>query len=219
MESFPPEFLVAFNIDPSTLFNLNGFFAYASLYVVLAAAIMATYIGVVLAAREKITKASEFLMTRPQTRLSVFSQKIGAGIILLTLINVVFIGFLIAMYFALDNAGAAFERYLMLCGSVVIIEFMLFSIGVLLGTFLPRIKVPAAVASGVGIGFFITGMLHSLIENESARFLAPYHYIDTGLIVKSGQYEWEWLSFCGAVIVLPLILSALYYNRRDIESA
>jgi len=218
MESFPPELKAAFNIDPASMFSLNGFFSFYALYLVLAAAIMACYFGISLMGREKIAKTSDFLMTRPQSRLSIFLEKLLAGIGALVLVNAILLAFLITIFYMLDNSGSSFKTYLLLCSSIGVIQLMLFSIGVLLGVFLPKIKVPAGIASSVAFAFFITGMVYGLIKDNFIRFFAPFQYINMDYIVKNGHYEWPWLGLCIAVIIVPIVVSAIWYMRRDIDS-
>jgi ABC-2 type transport system permease protein len=200
------------------MFSLNGFFAFYSLYLVLAASIMASYFGILLMGREKICKTSDFLMTRPQSRVSLFAEKLLAGVASLMLINTILISFLAFMFHLMDTTGSSFSTYMLLCSTLVVIQLMMFSIGVVLGVFIPRIRVPAGIAASVAFTFFIIGMVYGLIKSDSIRFFAPFQYINTDYIVKNGHYEWPWLALAVVVMVVPVIVSAVWFSRRDIDS-
>ncbi|MCL2024584.1 MAG: ABC transporter permease [Coriobacteriia bacterium] len=218
LNSFPEQMREALNMDVASMFTLNGFFAFYSMYVMLASAIMACYFGVSIFAREKIAKTSDFLLAKPESRMNMYLQKLAAGWLALVGINIVFVGFLLLMYHVLDHTGASYTVYVLLALNLVIIQFMMFSIGAAIGTLAPKVRVPSGIASGVGFGLFITGMLYGIIKDDVVRFVAPFQYLSSDFIMAHSRYDWPWLGLCVAVIVVPLAVSMIWYVRKDVES-
>ena len=218
LDNFPVQMREAFNMDIANMFTLNGFFAFYSMYVMLASAIMACYFGVSIFAREKIAKTNDFLLTKPEGRAGMFLQKLAAGWTALAGINIVFVGFLLFMYNVMDHTGSSYTVYALLVFALVIIQLMMFSIGAAFATFMPKVKVPSGIAAGIGFGFFIAGMVYGLTKDNLIRFIAPFQYLDSHFIMSNSRYDWPWLGLCVAVIVVPLIASLAWYMRKDTES-
>lgn len=77
LKTYPPQTLNIIGIDDLTsIFTYNGFFAFSLTYVLLAASIMNVYFGINIFAREKITKTSDFLYTKPKKKNKSFYREV-----------------------------------------------------------------------------------------------------------------------------------------------
>lgn len=218
LESYPPEFIKAFGLDVATLFSLNGFFAFVSLYIVLTGSIMALHFGLSIFGREKRTKTSDFLLTKPISRTQVFAQKLLASLLLLVLTNIAFFITMWAMYGSLATPETSQTIYYLLGGSITLVEFIMLGIGVFIATMLPKIKVPGSIATGTAFMLFIISMLYGIFGDEWLRYVSPFKYFDAAYIMEHGAYDTPWLLLGAAIFVASIAASCVYFSKKDLAS-
>lgn len=218
LAAYPKAFVVALGIDLTNLFSLNGFFAFYSTYILLTASIMALNFGITIFSREKKTKTSDFLLTKPISRTRIFVEKCAAGAVCLLAVNALFVGFLQLMYMSMDHAGASNLVFMLITLSIVIIEFVMYSLGIVLAITMRKIKSPSSIATSVGFGFFIISMMYGIIGENWLRYLTPLKYFDLNYVMVHQSYEISWLILSVAVFALALTYSCIAYIKQDIPS-
>ncbi len=91
LASLPPGLLEAFSIDFETFMSFNGFLGYTYTYMLIALGVLAMNLGLSALGKEVSGKTADFLMTRPISRVRLLTEKILAGITLLTLTNLLMV--------------------------------------------------------------------------------------------------------------------------------
>ncbi|HUC96754.1 MAG TPA: hypothetical protein VMR16_03780, partial [Candidatus Saccharimonadales bacterium] len=68
-------------------------------------------------------------------------------------------------------------------------------------------------------GFFIVGLLDSVIGTEAIRYITPFKYFDISYIMTNGAYDWKYLITDAAVIVACIVVTYAVYLRKDIQAS
>lgn len=218
LEAYPPELRAALNIDPKTLFSLNGFLGFIGTYIMLTSSIMGLYFGLSIFGREKRLKTSDFLVAKPVSRFSIFSQKLGAGLILLGIIDAAYYATLFFAYKTVNPSNSPLGSYMLIASTIVIVQLMMFCVGAFVANVLPKVKVPGSVATSIAFMLFIISMLYGIFQDEWMRYISPYKYFDTAYIIKHGALESGWLALSIGVSVVLLGASAIIYTKNDLHS-
>jgi ABC-2 type transport system permease protein len=101
---------------------------------------------------------------------------------------------------------------------MLFIQLFFLAVGLLVSVLVPKIKSVLAFTLPIVFGFFIIGMLDSVIGAEKARYLTPFKYFDVGYIAAHTTYEWRFVITEAVVVVVCIIASYLIYIRRDIQA-
>ncbi|MEA4823689.1 MAG: ABC transporter permease subunit [Clostridiaceae bacterium] len=212
MEGFPPQFAAAFGMDVKSIFNFGGYYSFCFGYISLMGAIMATSIGVSTFAREKRAKCSDFLLTRPISRGSIFAEKLLSGLSVLIAANVVYI---LAVIIAVANNGT---DMLLASLSLLFTQLVFFAMGIFYATFVKKVRSVSSIATAFGFGAFILSALVNILEEESLRFVAPLKYFDPIKVFTDGGYELKYAVTGVAVVLLSIVLSYLRFVKSDTKS-
>lgn len=218
LETYPPQTLSIIGIgDLETIFTYNGFFAFSITYVLLAVSIMNVYFGVNIFGREKITKTSDFLFTKPKKRTKVFVEKLLAIFTVLIIINVFLFSSAYVM-FLIYGSASNFNTYLLMVISIFFIELVFVSIGILIANFATKIKNPGGIATITVFSFFIIHLLQNILKEDKIKYINPFGYFNYQDIIKNNTYD---IKFLVISILIPLILLLISYTafiKKDIPS-
>jgi len=91
LQNYPQWLLDALNLNIDRMTTFFGYFPFALTYTALIGTIGAAYFGMGIVSRENREKTSDFLLSKPATRVSVITQKLLAVLCSLIIINVVFV--------------------------------------------------------------------------------------------------------------------------------
>lgn len=199
-------------------FTFLGFFGNVFPFITLIGGIMALILGFGALSKEQRFKTTEFLLTKPRSRSSIYLQKIVSSVLVLVVTQLVVAGaaWLIAQ---LVGAGEfSGRRFMMFWGAFALIQFWLFAFAVAISQLIRRIKSTVAPALGLGFGFFIAATLGAILGDDTMRWLTPFRFIDYGQIVTDGTYDDLHVMYIVVGILVFLGASYLTYTRKDIPS-
>lgn len=218
LEGFPVELRKAIGLSVDNIATMLGFFSYAFLYIKLAGAIQAMNLGTSILSKETREKTADFLLTKPVTRTQIVTSKLLAALVSLLATNIVFSAAVIII--ALMVAGNDFSSNALLLVSITLlfIQMMFLALGILVSVVFPLIKSVITVSLGTVFGFFMLGMISSTAEDKGLRYLTPFNYFDSALIVKNMAYETSFIIV--AVIFFITAVAAAYYMyvKKDVHS-
>lgn len=218
LKTYPPQTLNIIDIDDLTsIFTYNGFFAFSLTYVLLAASIMNVYFGINIFAREKITKTSDFLYTKPKKRTSVFVEKLLANFVVLSIINV-FLFISAYCMFLIYGEDSNLNTYLLMLFSIFFVEMVFASIGIFIANFAKKIKNPGGIATITAFSFFIVQLLQNILKEDKLKYINPFGYFDYQDIIKNNAYDIKFLIVAILVSLILLLLSYTAFVRKDIHS-
>ncbi len=219
LASFPPALKNALNLSVATFFTIYGFFAYMLNFLLLAAAIQATNLGVGILAKEDFGKTSDFLLTKPISRASVVAQKSFAGLTVLVLTNIILgsVVFVTANFVSKESINNSIM--LLLIVEIFIVQLVFYVLGLLLAVTIPKIKSVIAVALPTVFIFFIAGTLGEIFGRDEVRYISPFKFFDSQYVIKNTAYEPQYLIIGIVFILIAMSLTYLIYIKKDIRSA
>jgi ABC-2 type transport system permease protein len=175
-------------------------------------------LGTGILSKEISGKTADFLLSKPISRFKVLTSKLVAALAIIIATNIIFVSvsYLSAETFKIKDFDI--NIFLLSCLTMLFIQLFFLVVGLLVSVLVPKIKSVLAFTLPIVFGFFIIGMLDSVIGAENARYLTPFKYFDVGYIAAHTAYEWRFLLTEAVIVVVCLIVSYLIYLRRDIQA-
>lgn len=217
-ENFPPAFKAAFGINVDTMLSFLGFFAFTFTNLTLFASIHAMNTGVSILSRESRSKTTDFLLSKPRSRTSLFVQKYLAGI------AVVFVVWMIVtiVAFGLAKAFGAGDfdvwRFGQLMGALLILQMWFFACGMFVTQLRPKLKSTIPTTLAVTFGFFMLSILGAILGDEKLRYVSPYRLFDYIGIASGSGYEMVYVVIAAVTFVAMFVATYLIYARRDTKA-
>jgi ABC-2 type transport system permease protein len=218
LQGFPPAVRAVLGIRIESFFTILGFFGYMLTYLWLVGGIQAMNLGTGILSKEISGKTADFLLSKPISRFKVITSKLAAVLVIIFLTNLVFI---VSSYFsamAFKTKDFDTNVFVLTCLTMLFIQLFFLAVGLLVSVLVPKIKSVLAYTLPVVFGFFIIGMLDSVIGAENARYLTPYKYFDVGYIAAHSAYEWKFIITEAVIVIACIVTSYLIYIRRDIQA-
>ena len=218
LANLPPEFAAAFGMEMDSLFSYGGFYAFGFLYFSLLGAIMAAGLGLDMFAREKRGKCTDFLLTKPHTRSVIFTAKLLAALTLLVLANALYLAASLILYRACGQDTAPMGHVALSASALFFTQLVMLSVAVFAAVFMKKVRSVSGSATAIGFGGFLLTALHSILEEDALRYIAPYKYFDVALAFSEGRFETPYV-FTAAVIALVLLAASyLKFCRGDVHA-
>jgi len=214
----PQSFRLAFNMDLNQWDNVMGFYVtYFVYYVPIIAGCYSIILGMKVISKEEHFKTAEFLLSHPLSRSQIISSKLIALIIHVLGIN--FFTFLTAFVscvivseweFSIRALAVLHTYGFLICGFFGIVGFFITVI-------MKRAKAVIGLGIGIVLGtYFFDMMLRISDKVKFLLYFTPYKYMDLQAFAKDYGFEtWRLLFFFG-VSGLLIMLSFLFYRRKDI---
>ena len=214
----PESFQVAFNFHINQWDNVLGY--YVTYFVYFVPIIIGCYsiiLGTKLLSKEEQNKTAEFLLSRPLSRNQIISSKLLTLFIHITVIN------LLAFFTGLVGCGIVSDWEFNLNSLVILHTYgclicLLFG---LIGFFITVVMKRAKAITGIGIGivlatYFFDIMIRVFGEVQFLLYLTPFKYINLEAHLPDYGFDvWRLTYFIG-ISGLLIILSYLFYSRKDI---
>lgn len=218
MENLPVAMRDALNISLANFFTIYGFFAYIFMFATLAGAVQAMNLGVGIMSKEDSGKTVDFLMTKPVSRSKVFISKLLASFSLILITNVAFslTSYIVASI--VSNDGLDVRIFSLILTSFFLIQLFFLALGILLSMLIRKIKSSVAVTLPTVFGFFIVGMLGSIVGNNNVRYICPFKFYDLNYVIDNGSYELNYLYIELAFVFVSIIISYFIFLKRDIRA-
>ncbi len=218
LESFPPEFQKLFGINQLTVTSLIGYFGFTFTYITLLGAVQAMSLGISVFAKEISGKTSDFLMTKPISRIQIFTSKALAATSLVALLNIAFslITFVITRL-TFDNPLRT-RTYILITLSLFFVQLFFLCLGFLTGIWIKKIKTVIALSLPTALGFYIVGMMDSLIGREGIKYFTPFRFFDYEYIDTNLSYEWQFVLLEIVLVCAFLYIARRIYLTRDVHA-
>ena len=208
----------ALGMNVETLFSFLGFLGNVFTVILLASAMFGASLGLGLFSREGRARTTDFLLTKPRRRSSIFFAKCVAGIVSIVGMTLVIV-FTTFMMSQVVKAGDYDLRIFFMITSVAgMIQLWFFAVGALLSQLIPKLRTVTPTALAVAFGIFLIGTIGALVDSDTIRWIAPAKYVDFSHVVQYGTYQYEYLRVGAASIILSLLGSFFIYTRKDVRS-
>lgn len=208
-------FTQAFGMDKLNFGTLTGFYGIECGNILgLGGAFFAALCAVSMLAKEEKEHTAEFLLTHPVSRLRIVTEKFGAIILQILLLNL-FVLAAAAVSVALIGEEIPWKEILLLHLAYLLLQIEIAGICFGISAFLRR--------GGLGVGLGLAAVLYflNLIANiaESAEFLkyiTPFGYAEASDIIADGRLEGKFI-FVGMLLFVAGVAAAyLRYLKKDV---
>ena len=219
LKGFPPEVISAFGLNVDTIFSVLGFYTFTLTYILFCGAVQAGNLGIGLISRENRAKTADFLLTKPIKRETVLTAKLLASLTSLVFTNIIYLAASTVICNMIKNKEFDGKALLLISLTLFFIQLTFVCIGTLCGIVFHRVKSVVTTSLCLSFAFFAVSMLDSFIDKDVLRFITPYKYFNSALIIKNLAYEPS--SILTVLVVCTVCISASYllYIKKDVRAA
>ncbi len=218
LQNFPIEFRAAFGFAHVDLSQVNGYLSFLAGYIVLIGAVYGMKLGVSLLSEEPRRKTTDFLLSRPVRRDSIFAAKLGAALIGCLAQNLVLVlAGLVSVPLIIGEGGDAFVLTLLLL-STLLVQLFFLGIGQVVAVSFQRIKQVMPIALGVVFFFFIAEMINESLLEKALTYLTPFAYFQGSAILTRRGYDPVYLLIDLAVFAAATLVAGYIYRTRDLHA-
>lgn len=218
VDNLPPAFSAAFGIYMEQIFTYGGFYSFIYTYIALVGAIMAASISLSVFSREKRSKCVDFLLTKPLSRVRIFTYKLLACLALLTAMNFLYVSAAVLGYRCSGQEPSLTGTFIWACCALFFTQLVFMAFGMFFAVFARKVRSVSGIATALGFGGFILSALHGLLEEEAVRFIAPLKYFEPNSVFSSGGYEVKYAVTAAVVVAACVVLSWVKYVKSDIPA-
>ena len=213
MKNYPTALKKAFGMNFERVNNVIGYFASMPYnFLVMLSSLEAILLGISIISIENISKTSDFIFTKPISRLSIFISKITASFSLLMFTNIFIFIIIYSTLSYFDNVN--FITYFLLYLTIILLQILFLMLGVMIATVLKKIKSPVTLAMAITFGLYAV----SSIADEKMRLLIPFQYFNPNYIIENNSYENKYLIIIFLLIAIFTLIAKIIYIKKDIHS-
>lgn len=205
------------NIYLDLLSTLEGFYSFVFLYIILCGAIQAMNFGVSVISKEISDKTADFLLTKPVSRVKILAAKILATFVSLIFTNAIYL-FVTLLMTTTVKSEFNMKIFLMITATLFFVQLMFMSLGIIVSVVIGKIRSVIAISLSTVFGFFIVGMLGSVIGDEAVRYITPFKYFDLAYVMENAAYETSFVIVAIVFIIVTIATSFWVYGNKDIHA-
>lgn len=218
MATLPPQITKAMGMDISTWSNIMGFYStYYKVYIIILISIFTTYTATQIISKEERESTSEFLLTKPISRRSVFTTKI------LALASLSMIIFLVQVLIAsvgvilFSQKPVQWGLFMRLHLEGVLLMGLFTGIGLVVSQFVNPKRSLIGLVIGLTFGTNLLSALSKLTPStEWLGYISPFNYLE---LTASNPEESLNLVVAGVfcvIIFATVFVAAKKFLSRDI---
>lgn len=211
MEKLPEEFAKGLGVDAKTWSSSIGFYStYYGIYIILLVGIFTTSTGATIISKEEKDGTSEFLLTKPLSRKTIFMTKMMSLLTLTIIIYLIqtitaIIGFII---FGGGKVDWTSFTIMHTHGLALLLFFT--STGVLLSMFFTPKKNFMGMVVGIIFGsYFLNAMANASESVEWLGYISAFHYLE--FTTTDSDYT---VNILGIIALLAVAVGLLWFSFR-----
>lgn len=224
LDAMPEGFLQAMNLNSVDFSDIVQYFTYCYQYVLMASCIYAAMLGAGALVEEESEGTISFLYAKPVSRTNIVSAKLLG--ILATYWAFVIITGALSMLLCVFFKPAETDTLQMLSSLKLVfvygftMELIYLSIGFLISIALHTLKQATPISIGIFFVTYFAGIASKLTADaEFLRWFAPVFYFEPADVAKNGYVpDTGVLIVTAALIVVPILLSYVFYNKKDLRA-
>jgi ABC-2 type transport system permease protein len=218
MEGFPEAIRIGMGITLDSFSSVLGYYSFPFTFVLLIGAIQAMTLGTSIISKEIHEKTADFLLTKPITRTKIFFSKLLAITISMILTNIIYIGAANIVISFVKNGEYSFKIFFMISITLLFIQLIFMSLGVIISVILPKIKSVLTISLAVVFLFYFISFLSSKGDDDMIRYITPFKYFDPVYIIGNSSYEIQFVITALAFIIGCITVSYIIYCKKDIHA-
>lgn len=215
---FPEAFLKALGISNLDMSTLLGFYGLIFNYVTLIGAIFAMKLGLGVLSEEVRCKTSDFLVVKPVNRVTIVTAKLLTVLTLIVIQNILYVLCAVLFANAYETKGYDFFTFLIINGSLFLVQLFFVGFGFLLSVLIKKIKTVLPITMGVVFGFFIIQLLNETLGEKSLTYITPFAYFNMADMIKTGQLNGTYVLLDIVLVLIFVGITYWIYQHKDMPS-
>lgn len=215
IESYPQSVIDAFNINLATILTYDGFLAFTLSFIVIGAAIQAFYLGLDCLAKEKTKGIIDFVLTKPISRIKLYTNKVLAILIIL-IMNALIMYVLILSNSLIYNINDH-HLFLEFAAAFFLLQFIFMAIGLVIGACLQSVKYVLSYSYGLVFFFYFISMLASVLKDHKIKYLTPFQLYEPNYIVANQGNDLGLMMYGIVVAIIFMIIGLIVFNRQEMK--
>lgn len=218
LEQFPATVQAIFGMTGLDLSTLSGYFGVLFIYLLVILAIHAGMVGAGVLADEERDRTTEFLLVKPRSRSQIVTQKLLTGFLYVFMLwSIVVISTWVATL-TLTDVGNFMHEFWQFMASLAIVQMTIFTVGAFAAALTKNPKVPTRLVATVVFVSYLIFVLVKLNPDLSAlNYISLFSYFDAVNIIHDGRIALLPLAVCGAIMLVNLVGTYVFYRRRDVS--
>jgi ABC-2 type transport system permease protein len=217
-EGFPEAIRNGMGLMLDNFGSILGYYSFPMTFVVLIGAIQAMNMGTSVVSKEVRDKTADFLLSKPVTRAKILTSKILAVVTCLVITNVIYIVVATIVANSVSKDDFSFKIFFMISITLLFVQLIFMSLGVLLSVIIPKIKFVLPMSLGTVFTFYFISFLSTTASDDALRYITPFKYFDSNYIVINGAYETKFIIISLVFIAVSIASSYIIYQRKDVHS-
>ncbi len=218
INNFPPAMKAIMGVVYEDFSSPIGFYGYIFTYVGLIEAIQAMNLGVGIVSKEERERTADFLMTKPVARKTIMTAKVLTAATIFFLTNIIYSIGTYAMLAWLSEGEVDIKHLFLMNLSLLIMQFIFFSIGLAVTGFLKKVRAVLPISMGMIFTFYAISAFAVTSKEDKLRYATPFQYFTVQQIFEESSYEVSFLILSGAIIIIGIVLSYYRYLRKNIPA-
>jgi len=217
VDSLPKTLIAALGIASLDL-SVLGFYSVIFTYIMLCSSIQAMNIGLSIVSNEERGKTADFLLSKPITRQQIITSKLLAALTSIVITNIIFIAVATIVLQSVKIESFNMNTFILISLSLFLTQLIFVAMGVFISIVVKKIRSVLPISLGIVFGFFIIGMLGSVIGDDVAKYITPFKYFDPAKIIKNSAYEIQFVIITIVFVIIATVGSYVLYSKKDMAN-
>lgn len=223
MDKAPRALLAIFGMNGLDMSTASGFYAVIFLYIFIVSTIYSAMLGAGIISKEERDKTSEFLFTKPVSRVRVITSKIIAALTYTILYNIVTIVVSLTMASkvapeSLTGVEAGLGRDILMLGAgMLLVQMIYLFLGTGIASLIKKPGASSGSATGIMLVTYFISMVIDLTESlDFLKYLTPFKYFEPKQLINGGNPDPIFIIISTLLIALFLGATYFFFPKRDL---
>ena len=217
IEAVPMATRVAFGLQLDKFSTIIGFYSIFFLYINLIGAVQAINLGAGIIAKEYQDKTSDFLLTKPVSRMRIITEKILAALTCLVMTNIIYLVGVSIIVNHIATQTFSMRILIMISFTLFLIQLFFLILGILIAVLINKIKSVIYISLPIVFVLFIISIVSSVLNTDLINFITPFKYFDYSYIINNSSYEFKYILIEIIFIIIALLTSYVVYIKKDVQ--
>ena len=209
--NFPRMFLALMGINDLDPTTTSGYYGILFNYILIITSLFSINLGSNAAAAELNGKTSEFLFSKPLSRLGILSQKTLSGLLFIFVLCILNYIFSISSFAAAGIINDIAYLLFLFCAALFFVSIFFFAFGFFCSSL--NVKKGSLIANLLFLCFYFLGFLYDMFEkNAVLRMLSPLKFFE---VASDRKIEMLFVLYSIALAFVLLILSFWILGKKD----
>ena len=218
IDQIPPFLKALFGLGTYDITTLIGYFGVVLFYLVLLAAVHASFVAAHIISKEEQEKTTEFLLVKPISRSKILISKIFAVFVNIIIVNIVsLISSLIIV--SMMSKGVDYSTTIVLMFvEMFAVQIIFLFVGTAIATLSHKPKLAGSRATVVLVSaFLLSGLIDMFSELGFLRGFTPFKYFNGADIIKNIPPDPLMILLALGVSIVLCVVTFMGYRKRDLN--